>query len=99
MVCGTKQKEKFHADIRTLYHGTVTIAWVVQCITCILQEILNTLTAQPYFATIARIMSQERLIKLVSKGDANGVGKNHVYYTTYNNKNKKDPTKKYATKK
>jgi ribosomal protein L33 len=44
-------------------------------------------------------MSQERLIKLVSKGDANGVGKNHVYYTTYNNKNKKDPSKKYSTKK
>lgn len=44
-------------------------------------------------------MSQERLIKLVSKGDEKGVGKGHVYYTTYNNKNKKDPSKKYETKK
>jgi len=44
-------------------------------------------------------MSQDRLIKLVSKGDANGVGKGHTYYTTYNNKVKKDPTKKYATRK
>jgi ribosomal protein L33 len=44
-------------------------------------------------------MSQERLIKLVSKGDANGVGKGHVYYTTFNNKTKKDPSKKYAAKK
>jgi len=44
-------------------------------------------------------MSQERLIKMVSKGDENGVGKGHVYYTTYNNKNKKDPGKKYEAKK
>jgi ribosomal protein L33 len=44
-------------------------------------------------------MSQERLIKLVSKGDENGVGKGHVYYTTYNNKVKKDPSKKYEAKK
>jgi ribosomal protein L33 len=39
-------------------------------------------------------MSQDRLIKLVSAGDAKGVGKGHTYYTTYNNKNKKDPSKK-----
>ena len=44
-------------------------------------------------------MSQERLIKLVSKGDENGVGKGHVYYTTYNNKVKKDPSKKYTARK
>lgn len=44
-------------------------------------------------------MSQERLIKLVSQGDAQGVGKGHVYYTTYNNKNKKDPSKKHEEKK
>lgn len=29
-------------------------------------------------------MSQDRLIRLVSEGDANGVGKGHVYYTTKN---------------
>jgi ribosomal protein L33 len=40
-------------------------------------------------------MSQDLLIKMVSKGDAAGVGKGHVYYTRYNNKNKKDPSKKY----
>lgn len=44
-------------------------------------------------------MSQERLIKLVSQGDKNGVGKGHVYYTTYNNKNKKDPSKKHEERK
>ena len=44
-------------------------------------------------------MSQDLLIKMVSKGDENGVGKGHVYYTRFNNKNKKDPSKKYqATK-
>ncbi len=44
-------------------------------------------------------MSQDLLVKLVSQGDKNGVGKGHVYYTRYNNKNKKDPGKKYETKK
>lgn len=44
-------------------------------------------------------MSQERLIKLVSQGDEKGVGKGHTYYTTYNNKNKKDPSKKHQEKK
>ena len=44
-------------------------------------------------------MSQDRLIKMVTKGDAKGVGKGHVYYTTYNNKVKKDPSKKYEAKK
>lgn len=44
-------------------------------------------------------MSQDRLIKMVSKGDKDGVGKGHVYYTTYNNKNKKDPSKKLTLKK
>jgi len=44
-------------------------------------------------------MSQDLLVKLVSKGDANGVGKGHVYYTRFNNKNKKDPGKKYETTK
>ena len=29
-------------------------------------------------------MSQDRIIRLVSEGDANGVGKGHVYYTTKN---------------
>lgn len=44
-------------------------------------------------------MSQDRLIKIVAKGDAEGVGKGDVYYTRFNNKNKKDPSKKLALKK
>jgi ribosomal protein L33 len=44
-------------------------------------------------------MSQDLLIKLVSVGDKNGVGKGHVYYTRYNNKNKKNPSLKYETTK
>ena len=44
-------------------------------------------------------MSQDRLIKMVSAGDAKGVGKGHVYYTTFNNKNKKDPSKKHEERK
>jgi large subunit ribosomal protein L33 len=31
-------------------------------------------------------MSQDHLIKLVSVGDAKGVGKGHTYYTTKNRK-------------
>lgn len=57
------------------------------------------MTKLPFLAKVHDTMSQERLIRLVSKGDAKGVGKGHVYYTTYNNKNKKDPSKKYSTKK
>lgn len=44
-------------------------------------------------------MSQDKLVKLVSKGDGNGVGKGDVYYVRYNNKNKKDPSKKLSLKK
>lgn len=44
-------------------------------------------------------MSQDKTIKLVTKGDENGVGKNDVYYVRYNNKNKKDPSKKLSLKK
>lgn len=44
-------------------------------------------------------MSQDRLIKLVSKGDAKAGTSADVYYTRYNNKNKKDPSKKLALKK
>ncbi len=53
-------------------------------------------------------MSQERLIKIVSAGVAKadatkekpeGLGKGHVIYTVFNNKNKKDPSKKYEVKK
>jgi ribosomal protein L33 len=36
---------------------------------------------------------------MVSQGDENGVGKGHVYYTRFNNKNKKDPSKKHEEKK
>ena len=48
-----------------------------------------------YLAT----MSQDKLIRLVSKGDKDGVGKNDVYYTRYNNKNKKDPSAKLSMRK
>ena len=44
-------------------------------------------------------MSQDLLIKMVSAGDANGVGKGHTYYTRFNNKNKKNPSQKYEAKK
>lgn len=44
-------------------------------------------------------MSQDRVIRLVTKGDENGVGKNDVYYTRYNNRNKKDPSAKLSLKK
>lgn len=44
-------------------------------------------------------MSQDKTIRLVTKGDENGVGKNDVYYVRYNNKNKKDPSAKLALKK
>lgn len=57
------------------------------------------LTKIHYFATILATMSQDLLIKLVSAGDKNGVGKGHTYYTRFNNKVKKDPSKKYETKK
>lgn len=44
-------------------------------------------------------MSQDKLIRLVTKGDENGNGKNDVYYTRYNNKNKKDPSAKLTQRK
>jgi ribosomal protein L33 len=44
-------------------------------------------------------MSQDLLIKLVSVGDSKGVGKGHTYYLRYNNKTKKDPSKKLEMKK
>lgn len=50
-------------------------------------------------ARMPSTMSQDLLVKLVSLGDEKGVGKGHVYYTRYNNKVKKDPSKKYETKK
>jgi ribosomal protein L33 len=42
-------------------------------------------------------MSQDLTVRLVSTGDENGLGKGHVYYVRFNNKNKKDPSKKYET--
>lgn len=57
------------------------------------------LTLIPYFAILLSTMSQDLLVKLVSAGDKKGVGKGHVYYTRFNNKVKKDPSKKYETKK
>ncbi len=42
-------------------------------------------------------MSQDRLIRLVSRGDAKGVGKGHVYYTTKNRR--KLAEKKFTFKK
>lgn len=41
-------------------------------------------------------MSQDNLIKLVSEGDENGVGKGHMYYTT---KNKSKLKEKLSLKK
>ena len=43
------------------------------------------------------VMSQDRLIKLVSEGDAQGVGKGHVYYTTKNKRKLAD--RKFSFKK
>ena len=57
------------------------------------------LTFLTHSGTIADTMSQDLLIKMVSLGDKNGVGKGHTYYTRFNNKNKKDPSKKYEAKK
>ena len=59
----------------------------------------NKLTNGLKFVTLAGTMSQDLLIKMVSVGDKNGLGKGHTYYTRYNNKSKKDPTKKYEAKK
>lgn len=45
-------------------------------------------------------MSQDKVIRLVSKGDeTTGEGKGDTYYVHYNNKVKKDPGKKLALKK
>ena len=35
-------------------------------------------------------MSQDRLIKLVSDGDKEGIGKGHIYYTTKNKRKHAD---------
>ena len=37
-------------------------------------------------------MSQDKLIRLVSEGDENGVGKGHVYYTRKNKRKHADRT-------
>ncbi|MBI4086420.1 50S ribosomal protein L33 [Candidatus Kaiserbacteria bacterium] len=42
-------------------------------------------------------MSQDRIIRLVSEGDKNGLGKGHVYYTTKNRRKLAD--KKFVFKK
>lgn len=44
-------------------------------------------------------MSQDNLVKIVSQGDETGLGKGHIYYVNYKNKNKKDPSKKLELKK
>lgn len=44
-------------------------------------------------------MSQDKIVRLVSKGDETGSGKGDVYYVRYNNKNKKDPGAKLSLKK
>lgn len=62
-------------------------------------DLYKKLTELPLFARIGATMSQDLLIKLVSVGDKKGVGKGHTYYTRFNNKVKKDPSKKYETKK
>jgi len=62
-------------------------------------DLYTKLTKLGLFARIGATMSQDLLVKLVSVGDKNGVGKGHTYYTRFNNKVKKDPSKKYETKK
>lgn len=57
------------------------------------------LTIAVFSGSILATMSQDKLIKLVTKGDEKGVGKNDVYYVRYNNKNKKDPSAKLSLKK
>jgi len=42
------------------------------------------LTFWVVFVTVSTTMSQDKLIRLVSVGDENGVGKGHVYYTRKN---------------
>lgn len=44
-------------------------------------------------------MSQDKMVRLVTKGDADGSGKGQVYYVRYNNKNKKDPSAKLKLRK
>jgi len=44
-------------------------------------------------------MSQDKIVRLVTKGDETGAGKNDVYYVRFNNKNKKDPSAKLSLKK
>jgi len=44
-------------------------------------------------------MSQDKIVKIVTKGDEKGAGKNDVYYVRYNNKNKKDPSAKLSLRK
>ncbi len=57
------------------------------------------MTNTAHSVKITGTMSQDLLIKMVSVGDKNGVRKGHTYYMRFNNKNKKDPSKKYETKK
>lgn len=49
--------------------------------------------------TIPATMSQDKLVRLVSKGGENGKGRGHVYYVRFNNKNKKDPGAKLKLRK
>ena len=44
-------------------------------------------------------MSQDKIVRLVTKGDKDGKGKNDVYYVRFNNKNKKDPSAKLKLRK
>ena len=44
-------------------------------------------------------MSQDKIVRMVSKGDESGAGKGEVYYVRYNNKTKKDPSAKLKLKK
>lgn len=44
-------------------------------------------------------MSQDRLIKMISKGDEQGVGKGHVIYTFKKRLNKKGNDRKLELKK
>jgi len=44
-------------------------------------------------------MSQDKIVRLVSKGDESGTGKGDVYYVRYHHKNKKDTGAKLKLRK
>ena len=60
-------------------------------------EIVHSFDSIDHICYYLCTMSQDKLIKLVSVGDAKGVGKGHTYYTRKNKKKHAD--KKFEFKK